>query len=463
MRQRVMIAMALSCNPQLLIADEPTTALDVTIQAQILELMNELQRETGAAIISDHPRPRRRRRSLPERAGHVWRKHGRVRHAPSRLFDSPRMPYTQGLLASLPRLDDTEHRRLEPIKGQPPNLLRLPPGCAFAPRCAYRMPICAEPVPLYDFGGGTSRGVISTTSARKDQRPTRAQSSPTAPAGGRAMSDTARRSTRPRQIFPDSRRIDVAPCRPTSRPSTASASRSQAGETLGLVGESGSGKTTIGRLCSACSPPRSGEVFFDGQNVLAMRRHAASGEIRRSMQIIFQDPFASLNPRMTVGDIVGEPLRIHKLASGKGVDERVKSCSSSSAFSPITRTAIPHEFSGGQRQRVGIARALAVDPKFIVCDEPVSALDVSIQAQVINLLEDLQSAVRPDLSLHRARPFGRPAHLDPRRRDVRRQARRARRPQRALSAIRSIRTRRRCSQRFRFPTRRSNSAASASS
>ena len=153
MRQRVMIAMALSCSPQLLIADEPTTALDVTIQAQILELMNEMQQETGTAIVlitHDLGVVAEACKNVLVMYGGNMVEYGTAEE----IFDNPRMPYTQGLLASLPRLDESEHRRLEPIKGQPPNLLRLPPGCAFAPRCTYRMPICAEPVPLYDFGGG---------------------------------------------------------------------------------------------------------------------------------------------------------------------------------------------------------------------------------------------------------------------------------------------------------------------
>ena len=153
MRQRVMIAMALSCNPVLLIADEPTTALDVTIQAQILELMNEMQVETGAAIIlitHDLGVVAEVCRNVLVMYGGNLVEYGTA----DQIFKDPKMPYTQGLLASLPRLDDAEHKRLEPIKGQPPNLLRLPPGCAFAPRCAYRMPVCDQPVPLYDFGDG---------------------------------------------------------------------------------------------------------------------------------------------------------------------------------------------------------------------------------------------------------------------------------------------------------------------
>lgn len=162
------------------------------------------------------------------------------------------------------------------------------------------------------------------------------------------------------------------------------------GETLGLVGESGSGKTTIGRVILRLLAATSGEVWFDGKNILNCTR----GELRRlrkEVQIIFQDPFASLNPRMTVSDIVGEPLKIHHLASGKAAHDRVIELLRLVGLQPYHANRYPHEFSGGQRQRIGIARALAVNPKFIVCDEPVSALDVSIQAQVINLLEDLQA------------------------------------------------------------------------
>jgi oligopeptide transport system ATP-binding protein len=161
------------------------------------------------------------------------------------------------------------------------------------------------------------------------------------------------------------------------------------GETLGLVGESGSGKTTIGRLLLRLLDETKGSITFDGQDVIKMNAGQLR-RLRRDVQIIFQDPFASLNPRMTVGDIIAEPIRIHRLARGKDIDARVQDLVKRVGLRPYHVNRYPHEFSGGQRQRVGIARALAVDPKFIVCDEPVSALDVSIQAQVINLLEDLQ-------------------------------------------------------------------------
>ena len=162
-----------------------------------------------------------------------------------------------------------------------------------------------------------------------------------------------------------------------------------AGETLGLVGESGSGKTTIGRMLLHLLPATKGSIRYDGTEITTMRADDIR-RLRRQMQIIFQDPYASLNPRMTIGEIIGEPLRIHHIATGKAALERVQELLRLVGLRPYSANRYPHEFSGGQRQRIGIARALAVDPKFIVCDEPVSALDVSIQAQVINLLEDLQ-------------------------------------------------------------------------
>ncbi|HEX3456910.1 MAG TPA: ABC transporter ATP-binding protein [Candidatus Baltobacteraceae bacterium] len=180
MRQRVMIAMALSCNPQLLIADEPTTALDVTIQAQVLELMNDLQQETGAAIIlitHDLGVVAEFCKNVLVMYGGNMVEYGNA----DQIFSEPRMPYTQGLLASLPRLDDSEHRRLEPIAGQPPNLLRLPPGCAFAPRCAYRMPICDQPVPIYEFGEGHVARCWLYDERARDQRPAQTQSLPIVP------------------------------------------------------------------------------------------------------------------------------------------------------------------------------------------------------------------------------------------------------------------------------------------
>jgi peptide/nickel transport system ATP-binding protein len=386
MRQRVMIAIGLACNPKLIIADEPTTALDVTIQAQILELMKDLSRKLNIALIV-----------ITHNLGVVARYADRVivMYA-SRLveegdaddvFHRPRHPYSMGLLRSVPRLDRPRGAKLETIEGLPPNAASPPPGCRFAPRCPYKIAICeTEPGLLRTDTGGLSRchrhqeiaeGKIVWAAAGADtQHLAHMTGEPLLSVrnltkhfevrgGLRGASGTVRAV--------EDVSFDIMP-----------------GETLGLVGESGCGKTTVGRLILRLEDPTGGHLRFEGRDLSAAGA-AEMKAIRRKIQVIFQDPYSSLNPRMTVGQIIGEPLHVYRLVADRKAEQaRVSQLLEQVGLRPEMAARYPHQLSGGQRQRVGIARALAMEPSFIVCDEAVSALDVSIQGQIINLLEDLQ-------------------------------------------------------------------------
>ena len=393
MRQRVMIAMALSCNPKLLIADEPTTALDVTIQAQILDLMRRLQKELGMSILFiTHDLG-----VVAEVADRVVVMYaGRaVEVAPvAELFAHPRMPYTMGLLDSVPRVDRAEpsRQRMRAIPGNVPNPTKLPTGCTFHPRCRFAVEACARHLPLFeDIGNGhLTRCFRYKEIASAD--PTKVEAViANAPSANAAPNNTSKSLLEVKDLnvsFPlrggfASRVVSHV------RAVTDISFNIGAGEVVGLVGESGSGKTTAGQALLRLVEPTSGTIMFDGIDVGALNRSGLR-DVRRRMQIIFQDPYASLNPRMTVEDIVGEAFAIHKLERGKERRLRIAEILQSVGLSPDHMRRYPHEFSGGQRQRIGIARALAVKPQFIVADEPVSALDVSIQAQVINLLQDLK-------------------------------------------------------------------------
>jgi peptide/nickel transport system ATP-binding protein len=392
MRQRVMIAIALACNPKLIIADEPTTALDVTIQAQILELMKDLSRRLNIALII-----------ITHNLGVVARYADRVnvmyaakiveQGSAERIFLRPRHPYTIGLMRSVPRLDLPRTARLESIEGLPPDLRSPPAGCRFAPRCPHRLDACADEVPLREV----EHHHLSACIRAGEIASGRLVPEPLAPAAGKTR---AASTSEPLLVVEGLRkyfgvRVSGAGLL-AGRSGTIKAiddvSFSIApGETLGLVGESGCGKTTVGRIVLKLEEPTAGTVRFAGTDI-AHHSPAELREIRRKIQVIFQDPFSSLNPRMTVGQIIGEPIRVYKLMQGRTKErERVAELLSQVGLFPYHADRYPHELSGGQRQRVGIARALALEPSFIVCDEPVSALDVSIQGQIINLLEELQA------------------------------------------------------------------------
>jgi peptide/nickel transport system ATP-binding protein len=387
MRQRVMIAIALACNPKLLIADEPTTALDVTIQAQILELMKDLSRRLGVAVII-----------ITHNLGIVARYADRVnvmyaaRLAESgtaeRVFARPLHPYSRGLLTAVPRLDRGRSSRLATIEGAPPNLLAPPEGCRFHPRCRLAIDICLKE-PRLEPAPGEPAHLVACHRVHEVEAlyplPAAARGTVKAAAEGGAERILALKDAS--KFFP----IRMGYLR---RPRLIRAVNDvtldvKRGETLGLVGESGCGKSTLGRLVLRLDDPTAGEIRFEGVDLARLKRDELLA-VRKRMQVIFQDPYSSLNPRMTVGQIIGEPMRVHGILPPAEISGRVADLLQTVGLFPYMAVRYPHELSGGQRQRVGIARALSVNPHVIVCDEAVSALDVSIQGQVINLLEELQ-------------------------------------------------------------------------
>ena len=375
MRQRVMIAMALACKPKLVIADEPTTALDVTIQAQILDLLQDMKERFGMAVmLITHAMgvvAETAQRVVVMYAGKV------VEEADvDSLFESPRHPYTQG-----PDPLDPAHRPRQRAQDPAGNHRRhrADPDQS-RPRLPLRAALPLRLRALLRTGTGSARGSTGPPHGL----------SPRIDAGSERMSEPLLRVTGLKKHFSVKGGLlsrEVGRVHAVDGVSFAV----NRGETLGLVGESGCGKSTTARCVLRLIEPSEGEIAFDGQDMLGL----SGGDLRamrRNMQIVFQDPFASLNPRMTVGAILGEAFTIHELASSASErDDRVASLLVKVGLKAEHMRRYPHEFSGGQRQRIVIARALAVEPKFIVCDEPVSALDVSIQAQVINLLEDLQA------------------------------------------------------------------------
>ncbi len=385
MCQRLMIAMAMSCDPDLLIADESTTALDVTIQAQILEMLRDVVRETQTALlIVTHNLgivARYADKIYVMYAGSVV-EYGRA----ADIFTAPSHAYTIGLLNSVPRLDDDKDRMLMPIEGFPPNLQSRPEGCAFSARCTQKLPECAScsEFPLKMVGDGHYSLCINDHLDRSQRR------SDTLFEAKRIPDETLLEIRGLHREFPVKKGILFKKTVGKVHALNDVNLRIRRGETLGLVGESGCGKTTLARSILGLISPTSGEILYQGTDLTKLDKRKTR-EMRKDIQLIFQDPFASLDPRMSIGSIIGEPLVVHKLTSGKAEYlKRVEELFIMVGLDPSLRDRSPHELSGGQRQRVGIARALASEPRFLVCDEPVSALDVSVQAQILNLLERLQ-------------------------------------------------------------------------
>jgi peptide/nickel transport system ATP-binding protein len=385
MQQRALIATALACNPPFLLLDEPTTALDVTIEAQILDLVEDLRAaERRSVVFISHNLGVVHR--LCEEVAILYA--GQVlEQGPTReVFARPLHPYTRGLLASLPR---GRGRRLTPIPGAFPDLVERPAGCVFHPRCPFAEARCAEEAQAL-VPAGAGRAVRCWKAAAVAEAPWPGQPDGAAPAvsvggGPLVRAEGLRKDYRLGGLWSALRRGGAPRVRAVDGVSLAIAP----GEVFGLVGESGCGKSTLGRALLRLVEPTAGRIVVEGRDVTRLGP-AALRPLRRRAQIIFQNPDSSLNPRKTVRDIVGRPLAVFGLASGPARDRRVAELLEMVRLPATYATRYPHQLSGGEKQRVGIARALAPEPRFLVCDEPVSALDVSVQASILNLLADLR-------------------------------------------------------------------------
>ncbi|MCV9967622.1 ABC transporter ATP-binding protein [Pararhizobium sp. BT-229] len=380
MRQRVMIAIALACNPKVIIADEPTTALDVTIQAQILDLLQSLVREmnVGLVLITHNLAlvARYADRVSVMYAGKIVES-GTTRQ----VLETPRHRYTEGLLAAVPRLDVPRRARLQSIPGQPPSPRNFPQGCAFHPRCPVATEACQSQPALSATDSGQRYACFHPAVAWQATAPA---GPALAPADDRVASSLPVLQVR-----------GLAKDFHLKRGGTVRAIQGidlyvPEGGTLGLVGESGCGKTTVARTLLRLQDASAGTATFRDSNILSASKSELL-KLRQKIQVVYQDPFTSLNPRHRIGQTLAEPLLVHGLCADKrAACARVDELLDLVGLPRDIAERYPHQMSGGQRQRVGIARALGMKPELIICDEPVSALDVSIQAQIMNLFADLQ-------------------------------------------------------------------------
>ena len=395
MRQRVMIAMALSCEPQIIVADEPTTALDVSIQAQILELLRRITEvhRTSLLIVSHDLSVVA---GLADRiavmyAGEI------VESGPTdRVFAQPRHPYTLGLLACIPRLDAPRTDTLRSIEGGLPDPHAHKVGCPFAPRCSFVMERCrVDPPALEDKAAGQSAACWADLS---EVHAKARSGGPAAPR--RAEADGSHHPQTDVLLSVADLKVHFrvgafVPFRerPQLRAVDGVTFDVARGDTLGIVGESGCGKSTTGRAILRLVEPTSGQIRFEGRDLTGMGEDELRA-LRPNMQMVFQDPYSSLNPRLTVEEAVGEPLVVHRAPERAVLRSRVAELLVMVGLPVRLADRYPHQLSGGQRQRVSIARALASRPSLIVADEPTSALDVSVRAQILNLMRELQDEHR---------------------------------------------------------------------